>query len=204
MGYTHYFYRIAELDRELFKKVCLDFRKMNKVFPNIGFKLGNGFGEDEPTITFNEISFNGLVKCGHPKEDIGLCWPSENANGITSIVKGQKEKAVDGHWFAGQTLNARTCGGDCSYESFSLERYVSEVEVAHSDEGKKDPYSFNCTKTNYRPYDIAVTVCLLIAKHHLGSQIRVKSDGESKDWEDARMLCHQFLGYGKEFVLDET
>jgi len=203
MGYTHYFYRIQELDRELFKKVCLDFRKMNKVFPHMGFKLGNSGGEDEPTITFHEISFNGLVKCGHPQEDIGLCWPSADAGGVSVMKNGQKEKAVDGNWFAGQTLSTRTCGGDCSYESFNLERYVSEVEVAYSDKDKKNPYSFSCTKTNYRPYDIAVTVCLLIAKHHLGSQIRVSSDGESKDWEDARVLCKQFLGYGKDFVLDD-
>ncbi len=91
MGYTHYFYRIQELDRELFKNVCLDFRKMNKVFPHMGFQLGNGFGEDEPTITFDEIRFNGLVNCGHPKEDIGLCWPSEKASGVTIIKKGEKE-----------------------------------------------------------------------------------------------------------------
>lgn len=202
MGYTHYFYRISDLDRELFKKVCLDFRKMNKVFPHMGFQLGNGFGEDEPTITFHEISFNGLVNCGHPEDDIGLCWPSADAGGVTIIKKGQKEKAVDGHWFAGQTLSTRTCGGDCSYESFNLEQHV-EDSIPHSEEGKKDPYMFGFTKTNYRPYDIAVTVCLIIAKHHLGSQIRVRSDGESKDWEDARILCEQFLGYGKEFKLDD-
>ena len=121
---------------------------------------------------------------------------------MTVVKKGLKEKSVDGSWFAGQTLSKRTCGGDCSYESFNLEQHV-EDSIPHSEQGKKDPYQFNCTKTNYRPYDIAVTVCLIIAKHYLGSQIKVSSDGESKDWEDGRILCQQFLNYGKDFKLED-
>ena len=200
MGYTHYWYRVADLDRELFKKVCLDFRKLNKVFPHIGFKLGNSFGEDEPTITFHEISFNGYDKCGHTKKDLGLTWPSKNAKGVNIMKKGSKQEAIDGRWFAGNTLNSRECDGSCSYESFVLEQY--DESARHGGKPTTGPFYFSCTKTAYRPYDIAVTACLIIAKHYLGEQIRILSDGESKDWDDARMLCEQFLGYGKDFELD--
>jgi len=201
MGYTHYFYRVADLDRELFKKVCLDFRKMNKVFPHIGFQLGNSFGEDQPTISFSEISFNGLENCGHKKQELGLTWPSENAGGVQLMKKGVQQETIDGKWFAGNTLNTRTCDGSCSYETFSLEQYDESARHGEKPSGDS-PYYFSCTKTAYRPYDIAVTVCLIIAKHYLGSQILVKSDGDSKDWEDARVLCQQFLNYGKDFELD--
>lgn len=198
MGYTHYWRREEELDREAFKKICLDFRKMNKVFPHLGFKLGNSFGEDEPTITYNEISFNGLEKCGHPEFRNGLQWPDDKASGVASGKLMTQQETKSGQWFAGPTVTTRVCGGSCAYETFSLERYQALSEYERN-EGKIK--SFSCTKTNYQPYDIAVTVALIIAKHYLGNAIEVSSDGGSKDWEDARILCEQFLGYGKEFTL---
>jgi hypothetical protein len=54
---------------------------------------------------------------------------------------------------------------------------------------------FACTKTAYKPYDVAVTAFLILAKHHLGDAIKVSTDGEPKDWEDGRMLCEAVLGY---------
>jgi len=199
MGYTHYYSRIADLDRELFKEVVKDFRKVNPVFEHVGFKLGNAFGEDVPTLAFHEISFNGLSACGHKKQDVGLVWPTENASGVQMMKKGQQAESLDGKWFAGNMATERVCSGDCSYESFSLEQYVTRDSLP--DYRKDDPYIFNCTKTNYRPYDLAVQVCLIIASHHLGQQIRVTSDGESVHWDDARQFCQNFLGYGADFAL---
>ncbi len=66
--------------------------------------------------------------------------------------------------------------------------------------GSKDKrYQFECCKTAYRPYDVLVTALLIAAKHHFGTAIRVSSDGESKDWDEARMLCEVTLGYGRTF-----
>jgi len=199
MGYTHYYSRISDLDRELFKEVVKDFRKVNPVFEHVGFKLGNAFGEDVPTLAFHEISFNGLSACGHKKQDVGLVWPKENASGVQMMKNGQQAESLDGHWFAGNMATERVCSGDCSYETFSLEQHVTREELP--DYRKDDPYIFNCTKTNYRPYDLAVQVCLIIASHHLGQQIRVTSDGESVHWDDARQFCQNFLGYGADFAL---
>ena len=62
---------------------------------------------------------------------------------------------------------------------------------------------FACTKTAFKPYDLAVTVCLVIAKQHLGNQIVIHSDGDMENWHEAMQLCHHFLGYGKGFSLDD-
>jgi hypothetical protein len=45
------------------------------------------------------------------------------------------------------------------------------------------PYSpdFAFCKTDRKPYDTIVVACLLVAKHHLGAAIEVRSDG---DWGD--------------------
>ena len=198
MGYTHYWRRDPDLDREQFKKIVHDLRKMVKVFPHLGFKLGNGFGEDEPTLTYHEISFNGLDKCGHPENHNGLQWPSKKALGVATGRLMTQQETVSGQWFAGTEVNTRVCGGSCSYETFSIEQHQELGEYERS-QGKTK--ASNCCKTNYKPYDLAVTVALIIAKHYLGNAIEVSSDGESKDWEDARIICQQFLGYGKEFIL---
>lgn len=198
MGYTHYWRRNEDLDREQFKKMVHDLRKMVKVFPHLGFKLGNGLGEDEPTLTYHEISFNGLEKCGHPKNRNGLQWPSKKALGIASGNLMTQQETKSGMWFAGSEVNTRVCGGSCAYETFSIEQHQSLSEYERN-EGKTK--TFNCCKTNYHPYDLAVTMALIIAKHYFGDAIEISSDGESKDWEDARIICQQFLGYGKDFVL---
>lgn len=44
-----------------------------------------------------------------------------------------------------------------------------------------------------------MTVFLLIAKHHLGREIRVETDGEARQWEDAQLLCRAELGYSITF-----
>jgi len=130
-------------------------------------------------------------------------------------------------WFAGAQLESRVCAGDCSHETFSLEqklettltrydgsKYELEPEGEFRDytnqDGTQDKNPeneigkyFQCTKTAYKPYDLAVTVCLVIAKHHLRENITVHSDGTMENWHEAMQLCHHFLGYGKGFCLDD-
>ena len=50
------------------------------------------------------------------------------------------------------------------------------------------------TKTAFRPYELAVTTFLLIAKQHLGSQLSVSTDGEQTQWKDAAKICGRELG----------
>lgn len=61
---------------------------------------------------------------------------------------------------------------------------------------------FSYCKTNARPYDLAVMVCLIIAKEWLKERIEICSDGKSEDWQPARDICQKVLGYGNNFELD--
>lgn len=60
-------------------------------------------------------------------------------------------------------------------------------------------------KTAFRPYDFAVQVALIIAHHRLVSAdgMQVSSD-EPDQWKDAVSICEHYLGYGKDFTLDNA
>ena len=201
MGYTHYYYISKEFDYVGFNEVVRDFKKMVPVLEHLGVKLANAFGEDQAIINGNEITFNGLTKCGHQERDMGITWPKPHANGVLKNGVGTKlQELTNSIWFAGAQLESRVCGGDCSHETFSLERNseAPEWRQTRKYEGK---LVFECTKTAYKPYDLAVNVALIIASHRLGNQIKIGSDGEMENWTEAIQLCEHFLGYGKEFDL---
>ncbi len=61
--------------------------------------------------------------------------------------------------------------------------------------------AFYWTKTAFKPYDIAVTAALLIAKRHLRDKLVIHSDGGDPQWADAKELCHEHLGYGTWFSI---
>jgi len=228
MGYTHYYYVAPEFDAKAFSKVATDFKKMITPLKHLGVILADGMGENYPLITPTEITFNGMEKCGHTKRDLGITWPAKSASGISKNgVDQQLEEIVNGSWFAGAQLESRVCSGDCSHETFSLSQKLETVltkydgskyelkaqkelsDFANQDGSKNQTPKneigkyFQCTKTAYKPYDIAVTLCLVIAKHHLGEQITIQSDGTMENWHEAMILCHHFLGYGKGFCLDD-
>lgn len=188
MGYTHYlYYTVPELDAEKFSLVAADFKSIIPTFEHLGFKIGDGHGQGEPLITESEIYFNGLENCGHPKDYLGLVWPSENASGISSPYGRKRENVKTGKWFAGLIISARQCDGDCSYETFHIEQKPDQY-------GQGLPISF--CNTNFKPYDFAVNVCMIIAKHYLGEQVAILSDGTLEQWKDAIQFCEHFLGYG--------
>ncbi|HZQ54076.1 MAG TPA: DUF4351 domain-containing protein [Bryobacteraceae bacterium] len=76
----------------------------------------------------------------------------------------------------------RRCDGQCCHEDFLL--------------GKYEP---GRCKTAFKPYDVAVTAALLIAKHHYGAGIKITSCGSDMQWWDARLICQRVLGYGNSF-----
>lgn len=85
---------------------------------------------------------------------------------------------------------------DEAYESFIVSRFP---ERRHG-----RAFSFDFCKTAHRPYDLAVTACLLILKYHLGNAIQVSTDGEGADWAAARELVQDELGYGAEYAIQKT
>ena len=208
MGYTHYWYVAPEFDGKRFAKVAADFKTMVAPLRHLGVILADGLGANQPTIAPTKIMFNGLEKCGHEERELGITWPAKKASGIIKNGVGTKiQEITKSKWFAGAELETRSCGGDCSHETFKLEqKYDNIVERFDGSTYTIDPVDytgryFACCKTAYKPYDLAVTVCLVIAKHRLGDGIAVSSDGEMANWEEAMQLCQHFLNYGLDFKL---
>ena len=228
MGYTHYYYVSSEFDKKEFANVAKDFKKMVTPLKHLGVVLADGWGDNHPRIAPTKIIFNGLEKCGHEERDLGITWPSDKAIGIIKNGVGTKLREItNSQWFAGAQLETRACGGDCSHETFSLfktfnpinkrydgSEYVTEPQGVYGSwtdsKGKKTKNKaniigkfFDCCKTAYKPYDLAVTICLVIAKHYLKNDITISSDGNITHWQEAMQLCQHFLGYGEDFTLDK-
>ncbi len=70
--------------------------------------------------------------------------------------------------------------GEASHETFA----VPCVSDAREHEGMEpEGMVFEFCKTNRKPYDAAVTACLLVLKHHLGDAILVTSNGGIGEWQ---------------------
>lgn len=238
MGYTHYWKRAKAFDPRQFEKVVNDFKKV-MVYVTPLVPLAGGLGQGKAVINKDRIWFNGVENCGHANRNLGITWPEKDANGIAMMVKryeeipartlvtmlcGQKEQLaahdsdVSGTWFAGLKLRNRSCGGDCSHETFSLPLKIDKEDwqkpigkISYYDANGKPVYNdpkevglyFQCCKTAYKPYDLAVIICLIIARHHLGKDLLVSSDGELSHWQDGMLICQKILDYGLEFSLQE-
>jgi hypothetical protein len=195
MGYTHYTYRKErEIEKERFAAIVADFKKFLPLFRVLDVQLAGGTGTGMPVLDSEEVIFNGSSHCGHPpNKNIVIPWPSEVPK--FGVAKSA-DKALCGSWFAGVVLNQRACDGDCSYETFCFPRRIAG---SPNERG----LFFDCCKTAFRPYDLAVQVFLVVAKHHMGNELIVKSDGDVPQWLDAVKLCENVLGYGSDFVLGD-
>ncbi len=184
MGYTHYWDRPQSIAAETFNAIASDFEKLIPALERAGVQLADPNGEEFPEIGPEFIGFNGAENCGHAKNSaVRLPWPAADASGIGDTHS------------VGSTLAYRTCNGNCSYESVWFERTIS------AEQADEDGTFSNFCKIAFRPYDLAVTAFLLIAHHHLGSAMVVRSDGEQAQWNDACLLCQWELGYGVEYHL---
>ena len=85
------------------------------------------------------------------------------------------------------------------YETF----YFPRVYKPQFRQEAKKGLLFQFTKTAHQPYDLAVTSFLLIAKHHLGNEIVVSSDGDDDDWDEATELVQKTLKYGDDLSFDD-
>lgn len=195
MGYTHYWRRPAEIDAKVFRCIVADFQSLLPELEKTGVLLAGPAGRDRPIINQECIAFNGPINCGHKEYELHLPWPAPGAGGVFS-----DGDPVAGKWYAGDLLKTRFCPGDCSYESFIFPRVIDRDKY---DPPKGDGLYFCFCKTAFRPYDLAVTSFLLIAKHHLGSSITITTDGEDAHWFDAKLLCQLSLNYGLEYIIND-
>lgn len=198
MGYTHYWYRPEEIPKDIFRRIVDDFRKVIPLLEMIEVKLAGPDGTKDPIVNYDEVMFNGDANCGHPKGEIIIPWPDDD---VFPFVAPRPEVAISGRWFAGHLLRQRVCNGDCSYEAFIFPRIDKYGSIPIYNEERLVGKVFNCCKTAFRPYDLAVTAFLVIAKHYLGDEIIVKTDGMHIHWQDAINICQNVLGYGSEFVV---
>lgn len=195
MGYTHYWYREQQVDKEVYAQIREDFQKIVQKASSMGLLLGDGFGKGTPVITEEKILFNGSVDCGHKDGSVlSLTWSDEGEPLFQEATEDHQRTTLI--W---EDPGYLICYGDCSYETFDFPRVIEPMPWAVEDE---NGLWFEFCKTGRRPYDLVVTSFLVIAKHHLGDRIKVQSDGEEEEWEAAKRLCNRVLGYGMGFVLD--
>lgn len=79
------------------------------------------------------------------------------------------------------------------HETFYIAQTFCEDFRQPADDGKL----FAFCKTARKPYDTAVTACLIILKHHLGDDFRVSSDGDPEDWQAGLDAVQSVLNYGE-------
>lgn len=195
MGYTHYWRRKREIPADKWRAILADVRAIIPELARRGVPLAGGDGKGAPKITSGRISFNGVRDCGHPEHhELGIAWPAKDAGGVANPWT---ENSKSGEWYAGAEIEARTCGGDCSHETFYIERVLQPTDYLKPDDGGR---YFNCCKTAFKPYDVAVTAALIILRRHLGDEIEITSDGEDQHFFDGKMICQMALGYGLDFA----
>ena len=218
MGYTHYWYRPANIQPDKFKAIGRDIITLVNRFQKYSLPLGDGWGKNKPIITQDLIEFNGRVDCGHETKNLGITWPAPKnlkqedchtgpvlgemlakefgSEHVLTVPSDEIESEGYPKWFAGAYLKQRECGGDCSHEPFTFP--IAETQNSWRQD---EPLVFAFTKTAFKPYDLAVTAALIVVKHYV-PEVIVHSDGESHNWDDARMVCMEWLGYGSDFQID--
>ena len=197
MGYTHYWHRPLNIPAERFRAIRFDFERLILPLADFGVDLAGGLGEGLPVLTNDTIRFNGVRNCDHQSNDaISIPFPTDDACGIgpsTCAIQESSNELIT-------RIRHRCCNGSCSYETFNFPRSMEEDDERESD---RNGLFINFTKTAFRPYDVAVTAALLIAKRNLKDQFMVNSDGTDRQWSDAKRICQEALGYGAWFNIVE-
>ena len=88
-------------------------------------------------------------------------------------------------------------GYDNSHEAFY---FPQKIELEFYKISEKN-HVFEFCKTARKPYDLAVMVCLLIAKWHLKSKFSVYSDGGTEEWEPGFKTYKNIFGAERSSML---
>jgi hypothetical protein len=60
MGYTHYWYRVREIELEVYFKILTDFKRLLPVLTEEGVRLAGSGGTGDPIIDEDNLLFNGV------------------------------------------------------------------------------------------------------------------------------------------------
>jgi hypothetical protein len=201
MGYEHYWYRPPVISDEIFQAICSDFQKLILPMSEMGVPIVGWDGEGEPELNDDDIRFNGPCNCGHPyQEYVSFHLPDDTARGVGPAANAIIRPSADG---LGEGLRHRCCGGQCCHEAFCFPKRVPEHRLPVSDQPHTLGLCCYWSKTAFKPYDIAVTATLVIARRHLHDRLVVHSSGLDMQWADAKELCQRHLGYGDGFGIVE-
>lgn len=191
MGYCHYWIRPRVIIPPVFARIADDFARLTPEWTRLGVSLAGPLGTGCPVVSRQEIAFNGRIRCRHPHGgDTSVFTRLLAVASLLSMAPDQRETASRQLWE--EEHSQRRCPGNCAFETFWFPRVAPRGAVDTDGSGR----FCDRTKTAFRPYDIAVTSALLIARHHLGDDMRLDSDGGQVQWWEARLLCQSVLGYG--------
>ncbi|SEL30074.1 hypothetical protein [Paenibacillus sp. OK003] len=60
MGYTHFWYRVREIELDVYLKILTDFKRLLPVFAGVGVLLAGPGGTGDPVINEDNLLFNGV------------------------------------------------------------------------------------------------------------------------------------------------
>ena len=106
MGYTQYWFRQPEIDRETFKSIVQDFRKIVQILPTLPaeegceVKLAGGLGKGAPEICEEGIVFNGCGEGAHetfdfPRTLVTQTWKEHEEYGLRFEFCNTAQKPYD-------------------------------------------------------------------------------------------------------------
>jgi hypothetical protein len=99
-------------------------------------------------------------------------------------------------WFNG------TDEGNLSHETFHMTRVFEPEEWQEAEDG----LYFNFCKTARKPYDLMVALTLIAFKHHFDNEVKVSSDGNAEDFEQAVEIFREVIGKEphEQFITDHS
>ena len=155
--------------------------------PDAFGKVASDFATLLPEIKRHGVDLAGVVGVGEPSIGPRLIQ-----------FNGARGAACEPFWLEQEMVNPpkRPVGVISSFRNPNTGEYEKNPSAIV---GK---YHLH-TKTEHRPYDLAVMVCLIVGKRRLGRGIVVCSDGSEEKWEQARWLCEHHVGYGDGLRLDK-
>lgn len=197
MGYSLFWSRLFELDRDAFMRFVSDVQEIIARAEDMGLRLAGPTGKGRPEIGPETIAFNGSATCGHRYRDLGSPWASPTATGIQEVEPPYDAKAEP--WPSGPYLDTRVCGGSCAGEPFIVDRKYMVRDWERAESPKR--YACSCA-TKFKPYDLIAAAVLVRLKEHLGDAVTIKSQNPENAFEDAKRFCRELFGWAEHFAIE--
>jgi len=195
LGYSHYWYLFKLPTKQQMKQINEDFlRVYNEFLKQRGIELAGPTGVGEPIFSDTNVEFNGPRNS--PQGDLSYETFQFPLSPLHSKISLYVPK-IPGSELVG--IVTRSPDTFEAYEEI-FKKYFVKRDV-YFDFVKTGPES-NLFGSPPEPYDTAVMVYLLIARHYLGVNIVVLTDGNDTRWEIAYNATQEVLGYGGNYTVE--